>query len=318
MIPPALLIATAVLANHPAAAVAAEDSQQQQQQEEEEEADQPFFPVFHIRPPAGHVNDPNGPFRDPRTGYIHLFMQYCPRGPCFGQKAPGNHTPNYQSATHFYSKDGGAHWVWTGNASGVVAACDPLSPGQCPPAESSTDCPDDLGVYSGSTTIVGGVPSYAYPGVHLYNYKGDPSAVTMTQCIATPANTSDPALARWKKRTIISHSQIPHGISQHFHDDSTAFQANGRWWIFMGSAVCGGQPTGDCPYPDPSVTRSRGHGVNCECGTPPLPLPPTTDNVLCGLYRPAYLMQRRDEMQTCSRRRSSRGAYQLSTQISSR
>jgi sucrose-6-phosphate hydrolase SacC (GH32 family) len=224
--------------------------------------DQPFFPVFHVRPPAGHVNDPNGPFRDPTTGYIHLFMQYCPRGKCFGQVAPGNHTPNYQSATHFYSKDGGAHWTWTGNASGVVAACDPLDPGQCPPSESASDCPDDLGVYSGSTTIVDGVPSYAYPGVHLYDYDGDSSAVTMTQCIATPADPADPTLAKWRKRTIISHKQVPKGISQHFHDDSTAFQMNGRWWIFMGSAACGGKPTGDCPYPDPSVAGSRGRGVN--------------------------------------------------------
>jgi hypothetical protein len=23
------------------------------------------------------------------------------------------------------------------------------------------------------------------------------------------------------------------GISQHFHDDSTAFQMHGKWWIFM-------------------------------------------------------------------------------------
>jgi hypothetical protein len=159
-------------------------------------------------------------------------MQYCPRGPCFGQKAPGNHTPNYQSATHFYSRDGGATWKWTGNASGIVAACDPLGGGQCPPEESSTDCPDNLGVYSGSTTIVDGVPSYAYPGVHLYDYNGDPSAVTMTQCIATPADSTDPALARWKKRTIISHTQIPHGISQHFHV-SHAAQARPRSSLCM-------------------------------------------------------------------------------------
>jgi hypothetical protein len=26
----------------------------------QESQKQPFFPVFHVRPPAGHVNDPNG------------------------------------------------------------------------------------------------------------------------------------------------------------------------------------------------------------------------------------------------------------------
>lgn len=30
----------------------------------------------------------------------------------------------------------------------------------------------------------------------------------------------------------------------------------------MGGAVCGGNPTSDCPYPDPAVTAARGHGVN--------------------------------------------------------
>lgn len=37
---------------------------------------------------------------------------------------------------------------------------------------------------------------------------------------------------------------------------------NGRWWIFMGSAACGGKPTGDCPFPDPTIEAPRGRGVN--------------------------------------------------------
>ena len=36
-----------------------------------------------------------------------------------------------------------------------------------------------------------------------------------------------------------------------------------RWYIFMGSAACGGEPRGDCPHPDPSVGHAGdGHGVN--------------------------------------------------------
>ena len=36
----------------------------------------PHFPAYHVRPPAGHVNDPNGPFYDPVHRKYHLFMQY--------------------------------------------------------------------------------------------------------------------------------------------------------------------------------------------------------------------------------------------------
>eukprot|EP00039_Didymoeca_costata_P009912 m.132363 g.132363 ORF g.132363 m.132363 type:complete len:555 (+) comp14644_c0_seq5:234-1898(+) len=217
--------------------------------------DQPFFPKFHIRPPSGHVNDPNGPFRDPRTGYVHLFMQYCPYGPCGNQGAPipPGTTPNYQDATHFYSKDL-VTWTWTGNQSGVVAGGH---------VESDTDCPDDHGVYSGSTTIVNGVPTYAYPGVHLNPtpWTDGKHYVTMSQCIATPVDPTDPALTHWKKRTIINSSQIPHGVRQHFHDDSEAFVGpDGRWYIFMGTAACGPKASGDCPFPDPNVKSS--YGVN--------------------------------------------------------
>ena len=109
-------------------------------------AEQPYFPLFHIRPPAGHVNDPNGPFRNPRTGFVHLFMQYCPLGPCMNQGAPivPGEVPNYQSATQFYSKDL-AHWAWTGDTGGVVAG------GK---AESDTDCPDDHGVVRHSVSRI--------------------------------------------------------------------------------------------------------------------------------------------------------------------
>ena len=90
---------------------------------------------FALLPVLGHVNDPNGPFRNPTTGNVHLFMQYCPLGPCMSQTKPitPGETPNYQSATQFYSKDL-ARWTWTGEAGGVIAGGT---------EESDTDCPDD-------------------------------------------------------------------------------------------------------------------------------------------------------------------------------
>ncbi|KPA75473.1 putative beta-fructofuranosidase [Leptomonas pyrrhocoris] len=47
----------------------------------------PYEPIFHIRPPKNWINDPNGPYRDPVTGKIHLYMQYNPNGPLWGDIA---------------------------------------------------------------------------------------------------------------------------------------------------------------------------------------------------------------------------------------
>lgn len=216
---------------------------------------QPYFPVFHVRPPAGHVNDPNFPFRNPRTGHVHLFMQYCPLGPCTGQGKPSGRPNNYQAATQFYSTDL-VTWRWTGPKAGV------LPDGK---NESDSDCPDNQGVYSGSTTLVDGVPHLAYPGVHLNPrpWRDGERYVAMSQCVATPADPADPELKVWKKRTIITSEQIPHGVRQHFHDDSEAFRGrDNRWWMFMGTASCPGNlpATGDCPFPDPAVNKT--YGVN--------------------------------------------------------
>eukprot|EP00796_Vickermania_ingenoplastis_P000027 gene27-biopygen37 len=41
-------------------------------------------PRYHIRPPEHWINDPNGPYRDPVTGKIHLYMQYNPWGALWG------------------------------------------------------------------------------------------------------------------------------------------------------------------------------------------------------------------------------------------
>ncbi|KPI82662.1 putative beta-fructofuranosidase [Leptomonas seymouri] len=47
----------------------------------------PYEPIYHIRPPKNWINDPNGPYRDPVTGKIHLYMQYNPNGPLWGDIA---------------------------------------------------------------------------------------------------------------------------------------------------------------------------------------------------------------------------------------
>ncbi|CCW66107.1 unnamed protein product [Phytomonas sp. Hart1] len=44
----------------------------------------PYDPTFHIFVPQHWINDPNGPYRDPVTGKIHLYMQYNPHGAVWG------------------------------------------------------------------------------------------------------------------------------------------------------------------------------------------------------------------------------------------
>ncbi|ORC85028.1 putative beta-fructofuranosidase, partial [Trypanosoma theileri] len=41
-------------------------------------------PRFHVRPPTNWINDPNGPYRDPITKQMHLYMQYNPHDSVWG------------------------------------------------------------------------------------------------------------------------------------------------------------------------------------------------------------------------------------------
>eukprot|EP00052_Salpingoeca_macrocollata_P027499 m.261382 g.261382 ORF g.261382 m.261382 type:complete len:614 (-) comp22747_c0_seq7:505-2346(-) len=173
----------------------------------------PYFPGFHVRPAAGHNNDPNGPFRDPQTGLVHLFMQYCALGPCS--------TGNHQGWAHFVSADL-AHWTELPVA---------LTAG-----DNVTACPDTLGVFSGSATIVNNTEvRLLFPGIH-----NDPAGqFYSSQCMAWPVDPSDPHLVRWHKALIIA--DVPHGVDPHFHDDSEAwFSArHQRWYMFVSGADVG-------------------------------------------------------------------------------
>ncbi|CAJ1036001.1 putative Glycosyl hydrolase family 32 N-terminal domain/Glycosyl hydrolase family 32 C terminal [Leishmania shawi] len=44
-------------------------------------------PQYHLRPWKNWISNPNGPYRDPVTGKIHLYMQYNPNGPLWGDIA---------------------------------------------------------------------------------------------------------------------------------------------------------------------------------------------------------------------------------------
>ena len=162
----------------------------------------PYYPKFHVRPPwGGHNNDPAFPFRDPETGWWHLSMDYC-GGDASPDGRPGSeyhcaHTINgtvfpaaLQTLAHLVSKD---LRTWQ--------ALPPMvSPTQPPGSASSGDaCPDSGGLGTGSATIVDGSPRLLFPAIHSCA----DGVRCFSQCVAEPANRSDPLLRTWVKRQII-------------------------------------------------------------------------------------------------------------------
>ena len=75
-----------------------------------------------------------------------------------------------------------------------------VSPTQPPGSASSGDaCPDSGGLGTGSAAIVDGNPRLLFPAIHSCA----DGVRCFSQCVAEPANRSDPLLRTWVKRQII-------------------------------------------------------------------------------------------------------------------
>ena len=159
-------------------------------------------------------------FRDPATGFVHLFTQFRLR------------STDSIGWSHFVSKDL-VRWNYLG---------EPIKP-------DGKDCPDIAGAFTGSATIVDGVPSLMYPGVH---HLADGS-IDMGQCLARPVDRSDPLLREWSKKLVIPSDS--HKInSSRLHDDSAAWKGkDGRWWMFVG---------GSKVMVDSTRPRAKKYGLN--------------------------------------------------------
>ncbi|CAF4428899.1 unnamed protein product [Rotaria socialis] len=157
------------------------------------QADDRFRPQYHLLPPSNWLNDPNGPVY--YNGYYHMFFQYDPNSP-----------------GHFYSKDM-VHWI------GLPIAIAPEQPY------------DINGIWTGSTSVVDGVPIIIYTGINETH--------AQVQCQARPANLTDPTLSKW-----IKWPSNPLIISPNGRDPSTSFQDdhNNYYLIYgFGSDELGGQ-----------------------------------------------------------------------------
>ena len=138
-------------------------------------------PRFHFLPSDGWMNDPNGPFQDPRTKLYHLFYQANVNATC-GQNPWGRGVNQSWGAK------------WSGMRWGHAVSRDLLAWTHLPVAINHWDgayfdCPPWPAIFSGSATLDAG---------------GDPVVLYSVPCQkwingAIPANRSDPLLLDWKK-----------------------------------------------------------------------------------------------------------------------
>jgi sucrose-6-phosphate hydrolase SacC (GH32 family) len=127
----------------------------------------PYFPAYHVRPSRNWINDPNGPFRDPKTNLVHLWMQYNPDAAVWGN----------MSWWHAVTTDY-VHW----QPIGISLTND--------------NHYDAGGVFSGSVSL-----SQQGDPVIFYTCVG--SDGVERQCIATPTNRNeDVYLVNWTKSSL--------------------------------------------------------------------------------------------------------------------
>jgi beta-fructofuranosidase len=128
---------------------------------------------FHIFGASCDINDPNGMFFDPSTKLYHLFYQ--------------DHLGEHQT---------GGSRVW-----GHLVSHDLVRWARLPVALWNDHAYDNVAIYSGSATIVDGVPTQLYPGICSVNAHAPSAACAsgVNLVVAVPADRSDPLLQNWSK-----------------------------------------------------------------------------------------------------------------------
>jgi len=154
-----------------------------------------YYPRFHLAPPAGWMNDPNGLIY--HNGTYHAFYQHHPFSEHWGPMHWG----------HATSPDM-VHWT----AQPIA-----LAPG---------DEWDIDGCFSGSAVEDNGVLSLIYTGHAWLAGVGNDSAIRQVQCLAT----SEDGIHFEKQGVILTP---PPGI-MHFRDPKVWFE-DGSWWMVIGA-----------------------------------------------------------------------------------
>lgn len=182
-------------------------------------ASDPARPRWHVTPPWGWLNDPNGlsvwPGPDGRP-LVHLFYQHNSRAPVHEGIEWG----------HQYSEDL-VHWT------DLPVALTP-----------EPDGPDDRGCWSGAIvadTCLG--PDGVTRTVPTMVYSGASDGPTQTCCLATAVD-GDPLLTRWVKdpaNPVIDAAPLStDGLVVPEMRDHCVWKEAGRWYQVMGSGLPGG------------------------------------------------------------------------------
>jgi hypothetical protein len=194
----------------------------------------PYYTAYHFQPLKNWMNDPNGPFFDNSTGLYHLFAQYNPHGPKWGD----------MNWYHAVSTDM-LHWAHLPVA---------LTP------DHAYDCG---GEFSGSATVLP-TPQFAADGD-----AGTPVLSVSVACgkwvfLAIPAldRKADPLIINWTKSGTMPGSggakfdgpvfDKPACSPGGFRDPTSAWKGpDGMWRMATG---CGGPPP-NAPSPPAAGTK---------------------------------------------------------------
>ncbi|GLT97259.1 hypothetical protein SLE2022_148320 [Rubroshorea leprosula] len=164
---------------------------------------QPYRTGFHFQPSKNWMNGPVY-----HNGTYHLFYQYNPYGPLWGNMTWG-HSISYDLV----------NWIHLDFA---LVRTDPYEINGC---------------FSGSTTFLN-------PGKPVILYTGVDKEKRQTQNLAWPKNLSDPFLREWQKspRNPLMRP-VDDILPEYFRDPSTAWKGpDGKWRVIVGNEMnAGGQ-----------------------------------------------------------------------------
>ena len=168
-------------------------------------------PVYHLKDESCGESDPNGPFHDHTHGMYHLFYQV-------SLSETNSAVPN------------GAGPIW-----GHCASRDLIRWTHLPVPLWNDRWYDAVAMFSGSATIVDGVPHLVYPGICDVKHPGCRTSGIGNHpycyVAAVPANLSDPFLTNWTKPP---YNPLINGSAG---DPSAAWQTKYGEWRFIGTAT---------------------------------------------------------------------------------